>query len=51
MENAANIDVEKKSNIFINTVSIAVPVVVAILLRVPAKPELGEWTRRLPHVG
>lgn len=50
MENAANIDVAKKSNIFINTVSIAVPVVVAILLSLPAKPELGEWTRSLPHV-
>ena len=50
MQNAANIEVQKKSNIFINAVSIAVPVVVVILLRLPAKPELGEWTRSLPHV-
>jgi len=50
MENVAKIESEKKSNIFINTVSIVVPVVVAILLGLPAKLELGDWTRSLPHV-
>jgi len=50
MENAAELQNAKKSNIFINTVSVVVPVVVAILLGLPAKLALGEWTRGLPHV-
>ncbi len=41
---------EKKSLLLINAVSIVVPVVVAILLALPAKPEFGAWTRNLPHV-
>ena len=41
---------EKRSTIFINTVSIVVPIVVAILLGLPTKVDLGEWTRNLPHV-
>lgn len=41
---------EKRSKVFINTISIVVPVVVAILLGVQNKLELGEWTRNLPHV-
>ena len=49
MENAAKIESEKKSNLFINTISIVVPVVVAILLGLPAKLDLGDWTRSLPH--
>lgn len=41
---------EKRSKVFINTVSIAVPLVVAILLGIQNKLDLGEWTRHLPHV-
>jgi len=50
METAANIEEQKKSNVFINTISIVVPVVVAILLGIPAKFDLGAWTKSLPHV-
>jgi putative membrane protein len=50
MENVAKIENQKKSNIFINTISIVVPLVVAILLGVQNKLDLGEWTRGLPHV-
>lgn len=50
MENVAGVDGQKKSNIFINTISILVPVVVAILLGLPAKLDLGDWTQSLPHV-
>jgi putative membrane protein len=50
MENAANFQSEKKSNLFINTISIVVPGVVAILLGLPAKLDLGAWTRSLPHI-
>ncbi|MBS1794569.1 MAG: DUF420 domain-containing protein [Acidobacteria bacterium] len=49
MENAANIENRKKSNLFINLVSIVVPVVVAVLLGLPNKLDLGEWTKSLPH--
>lgn len=49
MENAAKIDDGKKSNIFINTISIIVPLVVVLLLSVP-KLDLGDWTRSLVHV-
>lgn len=49
MENAAKIENGKKSNLFINTVSIVVPLVVAVLLGVQNKLDLGEWTRALPH--
>lgn len=50
METVAKIENQKKSNLFINLISIVVPLVVAILLGVPAKLDLGEWTRKLPHV-
>lgn len=50
METVAKIENQKKSNFFINTVSIVVPLIVAILLGVPTKLDLGEWTRNLPHV-
>ena len=50
METVAKIENQKKSNIFINTISIVVPLVVAILLGLPAKLDLGGWTRSLPHV-
>lgn len=50
MDEAAKIESHKKSNVFINTISIVIPVVVAILLGLPAKLDLGDWTRSLPHV-
>ena len=40
----------KSSKVFINTISIVVPLIVAILLGVQNKLELGEWTRNLPHI-
>jgi putative membrane protein len=49
MDTAERIDNQKRSNIFINAISIVVPLVVAILLGVPAKLDLGTWTRSLPH--
>lgn len=40
---------EKKSRDIINIVSIIVPLVVAILLGLPNKLELGAWTKNLAH--
>jgi putative membrane protein len=40
---------ERKSRLFINTISIVVPVIVAILLGLPNKLELGAWTKNLSH--
>jgi putative membrane protein len=50
MENAVKIENQKKPNFFINTVSIVVPLTVAILLGIQNKLDLGTWTRNLPHV-
>lgn len=50
MENAAKVENQQTSKVFINTISIVVPVVVAVLLGLPAKLQLGDWTRSLPHV-
>lgn len=41
---------EKKSMFLINTLSVVIPVVVAILLGLPYKLELGNWTKSLSHV-
>ncbi len=49
MENTANLESGKKSNVLINTISIVVPILVVLLLALP-KIDLGEWTRSLPHV-
>lgn len=38
-----------KSKLFINLLSVAVPLVVAVLLGVRQKIDLGEWTKVLPH--
>ena len=47
----ANVAVsERRSNLVINLLSIVVPVVVAILISVPYKLELGAWTKSLSHV-
>ena len=40
---------ERKSRFLINAISIVIPVVVAILLALPNKLELGAWTKNLPH--
>lgn len=41
---------EKRSKILINTISIVVPLIVAILLGIQNKINLGEWTKNLPHI-
>jgi putative membrane protein len=40
---------EKRSMFFINTLSVVVPIVVAILLSFTNKLDLGEWTKNLSH--
>lgn len=50
MDNAFNLNQDRRSNFFINAVSIIVPLVVAILLGLPNKLDLGAWTKSLPHV-
>ena len=40
---------EKKSRLTINLISIVVPLVVAILLGLPNKLDLGGWTKNLAH--
>lgn len=50
METVAGFENRKNSRIFINTVSILVPLVVAVLLGLPNKLDLGAWTKILPHV-
>jgi putative membrane protein len=41
---------EKQTNLLVNVLSIAVPLVVALLLGIRTKLDLGTWTRYLPHV-
>jgi putative membrane protein len=41
---------EKKSKLFINIISIVVPIVVLVLLGLPNKLDLGTWTNQLKHV-
>ncbi|WP_435353238.1 DUF420 domain-containing protein [Emticicia sp. SJ17W-69] len=41
---------EQKSMTLINVLSVAIPVVVAILLGIRQKVEIGAWTKVLPHV-
>ncbi len=40
---------QRSSNTVINAISIVVPIVVAVLLGVPQKIDLGAWTKMLPH--
>lgn len=47
---AETTDQEKRSTFLINTISIVVPLIVAILLGLPNKLELGAWTKNLPHI-
>lgn len=39
-----------KSIVWINVLSVVVPLVVAVLLGLPAKLDLGAWTKSLAHV-
>jgi putative membrane protein len=41
---------KNQSLFFINALSIVVPLIVAILLGLPAKLDLGAWTKSLSHV-
>lgn len=41
---------EKRANLLVNVLSIAIPLVVALLLGLPTKLDLGAWTKSLPHV-
>lgn len=45
----AAIQGETKSKVLINTISIVIPLAVAVMLAFPNKLNLGEWTRILPH--
>ncbi len=47
---AAPVVKEKKANRLINVISVAVPLVVAVLLSIRQKVYLGEWTTVLPHL-
>lgn len=41
---------ENKSRFLINTLSIVIPIAVAVMLAFPNKLNLGEWTKNLSHV-
>ena len=49
MEDAAGFENQKNNKFFINAVSIGVPLIVAVLLALPNKLDLGGWTKILPH--
>lgn len=50
MEATTTVRKEKNANRIINVVSIAIPVVVALMLGIRQKFDLGAWTTYLPHV-
>ena len=50
MENAARLEDQKTSKLFINIIPIAVPIAVVGLLALPNKLDLGNWTKNLSHV-
>lgn len=50
MQNVFEQNEQKNSKILINVISVAVPLVVAVLLAFPNKLDLGAWTKTLPHV-
>ena len=41
---------EKRATLVVNLLSVAIPLVVAILLGVRTKLDLGTWTKMLPHM-
>lgn len=50
METSTLIKKEKSANRLINVISVAVPIVVAVLLGIRQKVDLGAWTTYLPHI-
>jgi putative membrane protein len=40
---------DTKSKLLVNAISIVIPLAVVVILAFPAKLNLGEWTRILPH--
>jgi putative membrane protein len=40
---------EKRLSLLVNSLSIAIPIVVALLLGIQTKLDLGSWTKSLPH--
>lgn len=50
MEDVARLENQKTSKIFINTISIVVPLAVVALLAIPTKLDLGTWTKSITHV-
>jgi putative membrane protein len=50
MASLGEMKVDKTSNTTINLLSIIIPLVVALLLGIPTKLDLGGWTKSLPHV-
>jgi putative membrane protein len=49
MEEAVKLADRKRSNFLINAISVVVPLLVAILLGIQNKLDLGDWTKNLPH--
>ena len=43
-------EANKKNDLFINVLSVAIPVAVAILIGIQTKIPLGQWTKVLPHI-
>ena len=41
---------DRKAMLVANILSIAIPLVVALLLGIPTKIDLGSWTKQLPHL-
>lgn len=41
---------EKRSNLVVNVLSVVIPLVVALLLGIQTKLDLGNWTKSIPHV-
>ncbi len=50
MDNLTTSQIPRNSRLIINSISIIIPLLIAVLLAFPNKLELGEWTKILPHV-
>lgn len=47
----SNIEIkEKRATLVVNVLSVLIPLVVAVLLGIQTKLDLGAWTKSLPHV-
>jgi len=42
-------NIERQSTWIVNILSVVIPLVVALLLGIPSKVPLGEWTKMIPH--